>query len=224
MSKQPIVVFDLDGTLVDSAPDLLDSLNACLDKSGIETVSSGNLRKLIGQGGRVMIERALAARDISPEPQYVDRLVDIFLQHYSQNIPGKTRYFSGVASALDALQQAGCLLAVCTNKYEHLARLLLHAIDSPDRYAAICGGDTFAWRKPDPRHILSTIKKAGGDAARAVIVGDSAADIHAAKAAGIPVIAVDFGYTDIPVEQLEPTAVISSFFQLTESLAKIKST
>jgi len=255
MNKKPIVVFDLDGTLVDSAPDLLDSLNYCLGTGGLKPVSRADLRQLIGQGGRVMIERALTSQNIFPEPQHVDRLIDIFLQHYSKNIPGKTGYFDGVTNALDALQQAGYMLAVCTNKYEHLAKLLLkaldkpdryvticggdtfewrkpdpqhilstvakaggdisQAVDKPDRYVTICGGDTFEWRKPDPQHILSTVAKAGGDISQAVMAGDSGADINAAKAAGIPVIAVDFGYADIPVTELDPAIVISSFSKLT---------
>jgi len=215
MNKKPIVVFDLDGTLVDSAPDLLDSLNYCLGTGGLKPVSRADLRQLIGQGGRVMIERALTSQNIFPEPQHVDRLIDIFLQHYSKNIPGKTGYFDGVTNALDALQQAGYMLAVCTNKYEHLAKLLLKALDKPDRYVTICGGDTFEWRKPDPQHILSTVAKAGGDISQAVMAGDSGADINAAKAAGIPVIAVDFGYADIPVTELDPAIVISSFSKLT---------
>lgn len=218
MSKKPIVVFDLDGTLVDSAPDLLDSLNYCLDAEGLGAVAPADLHQLIGQGGRIMIERALTSQNVTPEPQHVDRLIDVFLQHYSENIPGKTRYFNGVAAALDALQQAGYLLAVCTNKYERLAKPLLNALDRPDRYATICGGDTFAWRKPDPRHILSTVEKAGGNAAQAVMVGDSDADINAAKAANIPVIAADFGYTDIPVEQLGANKIIASYTELTPEL------
>jgi len=214
LSPAPIIVFDLDGTLVHSAPDLLDSLNHSLTMGGYQPVTLPDLNRFVGQGGQVLIERALVKQNVDVATAPVAFLLKSFLDHYSANIPGKTRYFDGVDTILDKLQEQGFLLSVCTNKTQRLARELLDELEPKRRFSAICGGDSFAWRKPDGRHILSTIQEAGGDPARAIIVGDSAADIEAAKSAHIPVIAVDFGYTDVPVVHLDPDAVISHFSAL----------
>ncbi|MHC5306894.1 HAD family hydrolase [Bartonella sp. LJL80] len=218
MTNAPIVVFDLDGTLVDSAPDLLDSLNYCLTEEGLTAYDPQDIRRLVGMGGRIMIERALLFQNVEPENQLIDKLLADFLRHYEMNMPGKTRFFAGVDTCLDALAHAGYKLAVCTNKYENLARHLLNGLEESYRFSAITGGDTFAYRKPDSRHILSTIELACGDLARAVMVGDSRADILAAQGADIPVIAVDFGYTDQPVQTFNPTKVISHYSALTPEL------
>jgi len=203
-TSSPIIVFDLDGTLVHSAPDLLDSLNHSLTLGGYQPVTLSDLNRFVGQGGQILVERALTKQNIDITTAPVAFLLKSFLDHYSANIPGKTRYFDGVDEALDILTEQGFLLSVCTNKTERLAKELLDEIEQKRRFSAICGGDSFAWRKPDGRYILSTIEEAGGNPTRAIMVGDSAADIDAAKSAGIPVIAVDFGYTDIPVTHLNP--------------------
>lgn len=220
MSSAPIIVFDLDGTLVDSAPDLLDSLNFCLSEDGLKTYKSDDIRRLVGMGGRIMIERALSYQNIEPNNAHVERLLTTFLRHYEENMPGKTRFFPGVDASLEKLSQAGYRLAVCTNKYEKLARRLLDGMAEGARFATIVGGDTFAYHKPDARHILSTIESVDGDPDFAVMVGDSQADILAAQSADIPVIAVDFGYTDKPVSLFHPTKVISHFNELTPDFVK----
>lgn len=215
----PIIVFDLDGTLVDTAPDLLDSLNHCLTLARMAAVDSARLRSYVGMGGKVMIERAFAAQGT---PLAEDRLAELlvaFLEHYTDNIPGRSLAFPGVVETLDRFEAAGWRLAVCTNKYEALSRKLLEALGLAPRFAAICGQDTFAFRKPDPRHLTETIRLAGGDPERAVMVGDSGTDIDTAKRAGIPVVAVDFGYTDRHVREYEPSRVISHFDELTLALA-----
>lgn len=217
MSK-PIVVFDLDGTLAQTAIDLLDSLNFVLQEKGYKTASLTDLHQFLGQGGRVMIERALNDQNVAFNDAMLDDMVAIFLKFYKAHIPGKTCYFPGAQAAVAQLEQAGFLTAICTNKFEEAAKRIIAAIDPKNSYAAICGGDSFPWRKPDGRHILSTIESAGGDPKRAIMIGDSAADIKAAKSAGIPVIAVDFGYTDIPVSQLSPNHIISHFDELTPEL------
>ena len=211
---QPIAVFDLDGTLVDTAPDLLDSLNHCLDASGMEKVDPVTLRRYVGQGGRVMIERAFEAQQKLLSPEQLDWLVDIFIEHYSAHMPGHSALYEGAEQAMDALTGAGYLLAVCTNKFEDLSVNLLTGLGQASRFSAICGSDTFSFRKPDPRHLIETIRKAGGDPQRAVMIGDSRTDIDTAKAAGIPVIAVDFGYSDLPVSAYDPSRVISHFREL----------
>ncbi|UCI05727.1 phosphoglycolate phosphatase [Mesorhizobium sp. B1-1-8] len=215
----PIIVFDLDGTLIDTAPDLLDSLNHSLAAGNVAAVDEAGFRRFVGHGGRVMIERAHAAQNKALMAEEHDRLLKIFLDHYSVNIPGKSRPYPGVLAALDRFQAAGYLMAVCTNKYEANSATLIGALGMSKYFAAICGQDTFAFRKPDPRHLTETIKLAGGDPHNALMVGDSQTDIDTAKAAGIPVVAVDFGYTDRHVREFEPTLVISHFDTLTTGLA-----
>lgn len=218
MSK-PIIVFDLDGTLVDTAPDLVAALNHALVDGGVDPVDPVAHRPYLGFGGRVMIERAFQAQRRALAPDELTRLMAVFLQHYMDNVPGVSRPFTGAVDTLDRFSEAGWLLAICTNKTEKLAKALMAGLGLEDRFAAICGQDTFAFRKPDPRHLTETIRMAGGDRDRAVMVGDSYADIDAAKAAGIPVVAVDFGYTDRHVREFEPSKIISHFDELTVELA-----
>ena len=166
-----------------------------------------------------MIERAHAAQNKALVAEEHDRLMQLFLDHYTLNIPGKSRPYPGVVAALDRFQAAGYLMAVCTNKYEANSVALIEALGLTRHFAAIVGQDTFPFRKPDPRHLTETIALAGGDPDRALMVGDSQTDIDTAKAAGIPVVAVDFGYTDRHVSEFEPSAVISHFDALTLDLA-----
>jgi phosphoglycolate phosphatase len=217
---RPIIVFDLDGTLVDTAPDLLESLNHSLDAGGMARTDHDGFRRFVGHGARVLIERAYGAQQRKLDAQEHDRLLGVFLAHYGAGIPGRSLPYTGVEAILHELNDAGFLLAVCTNKPEDFSRRLIAGLGLGDRFAAICGGDTFTFRKPDPRHILETIALAGGDPERALMVGDSKADIDAAKAAGIPVVAVDYGYTDTHVSLLEPSAVISSFETLTAEFCR----
>lgn len=217
---RPIIVFDLDGTLVDTAPDLLDSLNHTLVAGGLEEVDDSAFRRFVGMGGKIMIERAYAAQKKALAGDEHERMHDVFLDHYTQNIPGRSQPYPGVVAAMDRLASEGYLLAVCTNKYENLAVGLIEALGLSNRFAAISGPETFGIRKPDPRHLTETIAMAGGDAARAIMVGDSRTDIDTAKAAGIPVVAVDFGYTDRHVSEFEPSVVISHYDELTLDLAR----
>jgi phosphoglycolate phosphatase len=218
MSK-PIIVFDLDGTLVDTAPDLLDSLNHCLADRGMHKIDPVALRRYVGHGGRVMIQRAFEAQQKHLDPAELDSLVEIFIEHYGANMPGHSALYEGAAKAMDDLSNAGYLLAVCTNKFEGLAVKLLTGLGENTRFSAIFGGDSFPFTKPDPRHLTETIRLAGGDPARAVMVGDSRTDIDTAKAAGIPVIAVDFGYSDMPVATYDPSRIISHYRELNVELA-----
>lgn len=218
--KRPIIVFDLDGTLVDTAPDLLDSLNHSLIDGALESVDYIGFKRFVGQGGRVMIERAYAAQRRALAVEELDRLLGLFMTHYTQNIPGKSLPYPGVVDAIGRLEAAGYVLAVCTNKYEANSKALIEALGLKGHFAAIAGQDTFAFRKPDPRHLFETIALAGGDPERAVMVGDSQTDIDTAKAAGIPVVAVDFGYTDRHVSEFEPSVVISHFDELTPALVE----
>ncbi len=218
-AAKPIIVFDLDGTIVDTAPDLLDTLNHCLSISGLRTADREALRRFVGQGGRMMIERAFAAQQKQVDEARLDELVEEFRAYYAAHMPGGSAFYPGVLAAMDRFAAEGYALAVCTNKYESLSVQLLTALGEAHRFAAICGSDTFAFRKPDPRHLTETILRAGGDRDRAVMVGDSRTDIDTAKAAGIPVVAVDYGYTDLHVRHYEPSRIISHFDELTPDMA-----
>lgn len=215
---RPIIVFDLDGTLVDTAPDLLDSLNHSLDEGGVERAEATAFHRFLGQGGRVMIERAFASQQrVLPAMEH-DRLFSVFLDHYGRNIPGKSQPYPGAIAALERFAKAGFLMAVCTNKPEGFSRSLLGGLGIAGHFSAICGADTFDCRKPDPRHLTQTIELAGGDRDNAIMVGDSETDIETAKRAGIPVVAVDFGYTDRHVREFGPSVVISDFDELSVGL------
>lgn len=207
----PLIVFDLDGTLVDTAPDLIDTLNVLLAREGVPPVGLGDARNLVGAGIRPLIERGLAARGVDAPRSHVDALYATYLELYAARIADLSRPFPGVGAALDRLESAGCSLAVCTNKLERLSILLLDALDLTHRFVAVCGQDTFGVAKPDPRILIETIARAGGDAGRTVMVGDSATDIRTARAAGVPVVAVTFGYTDTPVEALSPDRMVGHF-------------
>lgn len=216
---KPILVFDLDGTFAHTAPDLLDSLNHCLSLADLPPADPANLMRYVGHGGKVMIERAMQARGRTVSTSELDRLMKGFIDHYEAGMPGKTQAFAGAVGVLDAFDGAGWIHAICTNKYEGMSKRLLAGMGYADRFMAICGQDTFAFKKPDPRHLTETIKMAGGDRDRAIMVGDSITDIDTAKAAGIPVIAVTFGYSDRPVHEYEPSVVIERFSDLTLELA-----
>jgi phosphoglycolate phosphatase len=213
------IAFDLDGTLVDTAPDLIDTLNVILAREGLPPVPYAQARTMIGGGARRMIEAALAFEKRTPPAAEVERMLEEFIAHYAAHIADRSRPFPGLDAALDRLAAQGCIFAVCTNKLEGLSRLLLDTLGLSPRFAAICGQDTFGVQKPDPEILRRTIAQAGGDTARAIMVGDSAADVETARAAGVPIIAVDFGYTDIPVRELRPDGVIGRFAELPEALS-----
>lgn len=218
----PVIVFDLDGTLVDTAPDLIATLNVVLAKEGFPAVPYDNARTLIGGGAKAMIARGLAAEGQNPAPAELDRLFADFISHYSAHIADRSRPFPGLEPALDRLAHEGFTLAVCTNKLEALSRKLLEALGLASRFSFICGQDTFGVPKPDPEVLRKTIVAASGRLDDAFMVGDSETDVATARAAGIPIIAVDFGYTPRPVAEFGPDRVISSFRDLPDAVAAIR--
>jgi phosphoglycolate phosphatase len=214
LSLSPIAVFDLDGTLADTAPDLMATLNRIMAEEGLAAVPLSDAREMIGAGARAMISKGYERAGLELAPDKLDRLFTRFLAIYADHLCDHSVLFPHVVEALDVLEARGFILAVCTNKIESHSRQLLTALGIAGRFKAICGRDTFAFFKPDPRHLTLTIEAAGGDPACAVMVGDSRTDIATAKAAGMPVVAVTFGYTDVPVEALDPDVVIDSFAKL----------
>lgn len=213
-SRVPTLVFDLDGTLADTASDLIGTLNVLLKREGLAALAPQDARALVGAGARALIERGFALRRAPLPPDGLDRLVMDFLAHYEAHIADETRLFPGARTALARFRDAGFRLAICTNKPEGLARLLLDRLAVAHLFDAICGRGSFAVHKPDPQMLNLTILAAGGDPARAIMIGDSRTDVDTARNAGTPVIAVDFGYTDTPVTLLEPDLVISHFDEL----------
>jgi phosphoglycolate phosphatase len=210
----PIAVFDLDGTLADTAGDLVGTLNVILEREGLAPLPVAKARDMIGAGARALIERGFEAAGKELTPGHLDELFRQFMVHYGDNICVRTQLYPGVAAALDRLEEAGFILAVCTNKVEEHSVKLLDELGIGHRFAANCGRDTFPYFKPDPRHLTLTIERASGSPGRAVMIGDSRTDIVTAKNAGIPVVAVPFGYTEVPVRDLGPDLVIDHFDDL----------
>jgi len=205
------IVFDLDGTLVDTAPDLLLTLNTVLGEEGREWIDAPHVRALVGRGARVMIEEGLRLTGEPGAAAYIDDLLDRFLALYEKNIDHLSRPFEGVIEALDDLAAAGARLGVCTNKREHLSVDLLTKLDLIKHFPVVLGVDSLAVHKPDPAHLTQTIAQLGGDETHAIMVGDSITDVKTAKAAGIPVIVVDFGYTEIPPPELGGDVLVSHY-------------
>jgi phosphoglycolate phosphatase len=210
----PTIVFDLDGTLVDTAPDLIATLNTILCREGLPPVAFAAARNMVGGGARHMIESGLRAEGVTPVAAEVERMVGQFIEHYAAHIADRSRPFPGVEGALDELVRGGCRLAVCTNKLEWLSLKLLDALGLTKRFAAICGADTFGVQKPDAAILHGTVARAGGHSGSAIMVGDAITDIAVARAAGIAVIGVDFGYSETPIAALAPDRIVSSFARL----------
>jgi phosphoglycolate phosphatase len=216
------LVLDLDGTLVDTAVDLTTTLNVILAKEGLEPVPLDQARKLIGHGAKALIVRGFAANGVMHPPERIDALYKEYLDHYERHIADESRPFPNVVNALVRFAEAGWILAVCTNKLERLSRILLDRLGMTKHFAAICGFDTLPASKPDARAFVETVRRAGGDMASSIMVGDSETDIATARAAGVPVVAVDFGYTTVPIQQLAPDKIISDFAELWDAVAGIR--
>lgn len=214
MTASPLIVFDLDGTLVDTAPDLVGALNFVLQREGLPLVPVASARAMIGAGARKLIERGLEMDGRVMSVSDIDRLTSDFIAYYKDHIADGSRPFDGLHAALDELEGRGFKFAVCTNKLEGLSRLLLAKLDMTSRFAAICGADTFGVAKPDPTILRQTIAQAGGDISRSIMVGDSGPDVGVARRAGIPVVGVEFGYTEIPIAELKPDVVIGHMREL----------
>jgi phosphoglycolate phosphatase len=222
MSSAGIVVFDLDGTLVDTAPDLINALNFILDREGLPPVPLHAARNMIGAGARKLIERGLELEGRSMSVEDVTRLTGDFIDYYAAHIADDSRPFEGLESALDDLGARGYRFAVCTNKLEWLSKRLLDQLGLSSRFAAICGADTFGVSKPDPAILRQTVARAGGQLASAIMVGDAGPDIGVARRAGVPVIGVEFGYTDVPIADLRPDRLIGHFRDLPGAVESLK--
>jgi phosphoglycolate phosphatase len=218
MLKDFTLVFDLDGTLVDSAPDLVNSLNAALAHEGLPPMMFKDVKRLVGQGALALIQRALHVHHVKLDTERQLAMLDIFLHYYAEHICDDSLVYPPVEATLKQLKSLGAQCAVCTNKPEKLAVALLRHLKLDHYFTAICGGDTFVHHKPHAGHIIDTVARARGNISQTIMIGDSATDLLAARASGVPVILVDYGYTDTPAHELEADAVISDFSQLPDAL------
>lgn len=220
----PLIVFDLDGTLVDTAPDLVETLNVIFAQEGLKPLPYGLARNLVGGGAKAMIARGIEAKGVSLPPAKLEQMFADFITYYSEHVADRSRPFPGLTDALDSLAESGFRFAVCTNKLESLSVILLNQLGLADRFVAICGQDTFRIQKPDPEILRRTIAAAGGAMQHAIMVGDSTTDIRTARAAAVPIIAVDFGYNERPIVEFEPDRIISHFAELPASIMAIWTT
>lgn len=214
MTPTRTIVFDLDGTLVDTAPDLINALNYILAREGMPPVPLQSARMMIGAGARKLLERGLELDGRVVTLEELDRLTRDFIAYYADHIADASRPFEGLESALDDLAGRGYRFAVCTNKLEWLSKLLLDRLGLSARFAAICGADTFGIAKPDPTILRQTVARAGGEMGSTVMVGDAGPDIGVARRAGVPVIGVTFGYTEVPIAELKPDLLIGHMGEL----------
>lgn len=224
MASRPLLAFDLDGTLVDTAPDLIAALNVILSREDISELPLASARNLIGGGARKLIERGLEVAGRNCTTAEIDRMMKDFIAYYADHIADLSRPFEGLEAALDELEARGFLLAVCTNKLEWLSKLLLDRLQLSPRFAAICGADTFGVAKPDPVFLRQTVARAGGDMTRTIMVGDAGTDIGVARRANVPVIGVTFGYTETPIHELKPDRVISHMSDLPRAVSDVFTT
>jgi phosphoglycolate phosphatase len=209
-----VIAFDLDGTLIDTAPDLVGTLNVLLAEERLPTLNLAEVRIMIGRGAMAMLERGFAAAGETLTPERRPILFERFIDLYTARIADESRPFPGLIEALDDLAAAGATLAVCTNKRTSLSVALLDALGLSARFAAIVGPDAAPAAKPDARHLLAAIEAAGGRADHALMIGDSQTDFDAARNAGVPVALVTFGYTEVPVADLGADALIDHFSEL----------
>jgi phosphoglycolate phosphatase len=216
-----IVGFDLDGTIVDSSFELAASLNHALEKSGRPPIAAEDVKQLVGMGARHMLEMALAKTGPVDRDE-VRALMPILISHYEAHIGTNCPIFPGFIDAIEGLSQHDVALAVVTNKFEGLAVKLLDQLGLRNRFVTIIGGDTMGpgRGKPEPDGLQEMVRRCGGG--RAAFVGDSIHDVHAAQAAGLPSIAVRFGFLHQPVESLGASAIIDHFDDLIPALAQIR--
>ena len=215
------IVFDLDGTLVDTAPDILNALNRTLDLEGLPQVKLHTARTFIGQGARVTLERAVALHGANYSNEKLDELTHALVEFYRADIARESKPFEGATEALDQLAALGATFAVCTNKRNELSVQLLDALKLSDRFMAIVGADAVANKKPHPDHYRAAVERAGGVVARSLMVGDTTAVVAAARAAGAPVIAVRFGYCDVGADNLGADIVLDHFSDLAPACLRL---
>jgi len=216
---EPVLIFDLDGTLVDSAPDLTHALNYTLASAGMQTVELADVRRMVGMGARRLIEQGVARLGETRSEAEIEDLLGTFLDYYGRNLTVDTAFFPGTAETIEQLS-ARHKMGICTNKPEELARRLITDLGHEQRFPVILGGDSLPYKKPDARHILETRDRLERDAP-AIMIGDSMTDVSGARNAGIPVIAVSFGYTATPPKEFNADALVDHFSDIPAAIEQI---
>lgn len=196
------IVWDLDGTLVDSAPDLASALNTVLDRRGFFTLSLNEVRKMIGNGVPKLVQRGFNAVGVRPDPAQLDELVAMFAKEYKACATDNTRPYPGVVEALQAIHSMNIPMGVCTNKPEAFTRQILEGLGLAGFFSSVVGGDSTSARKPDPEPVLACLGGLVSEPASSLMIGDSVHDVHAAHAAGVTIGVVPWGYRSAPVEEL----------------------
>ena len=217
----PALIFDLDGTLVDTAPDLLAATNAVMRSEGLPLIPPSTLRHMVGFGARSLIEQAMEAVNRPVTPDQLPPLLDVFMAHYRDHIADESVIFPGVVETLAALKGDGARLAVLTNKPQELADKLLPAIGIEHFFSEIYGAGRMSYVKPDARIFHDVVRDVGGAEGGAVMIGDSITDLQTAKAAGVPCILLSYGYTPIPASDLGADLVLDDFAQLPQALKTV---
>lgn len=216
----PALLFDLDGTLVDTAPDLSAATDHVLEAFGRPRIGLEQVRQMVGDGALALIRRGFAASGPAPDEATLAAGHRLFLAYYADHVADTSLPFPGVVATLERLQAAGHAMAVCTNKPHRLSVMLLERLGLARFFQAVVGGDSLAVRKPDPGHITGTLAALGHrPGAPAIMVGDSMNDVASARGAGIPVVAVSFGYTTTPPDQLGADRLVDHFADLPAALA-----
>lgn len=215
-------IFDLDGTLADTAADLLGAANVALAAAGLPLLELAEDRQVAGRGGKAMIRASLVRAGRGPDDPIVDALYPPLLAAYAERLHRETRLYDGVERCLDALDGEGWRLGVCTNKPERLAVMLLESLGVLGRFGAVLGADSLPVRKPDPEHLAETARRIGADPARAVMIGDTRTDLDTARALGVPCILTTFGFSAEPPADLAPDAVIDHYDELVPAIARLQ--
>jgi phosphoglycolate phosphatase len=215
------IAFDLDGTLVDTAPDLIRATNHTLSLENLPAVAPASILPWVSFGAWRMIEHGLAANRVTRTEVEIRGMLERFLAYYADNIAVESRPFELIPELLQRLDAHRVLLVVCTNKQEALSRALLKQLGLAKWFRTVAGRDTYPVCKPDPGHLVNVVADAGGDIGRAIMVGDSETDVLTARAAGVPIIGVSFGYTDVPMRELNPDVVIDHYSEFERALATL---
>ncbi len=220
-NSQKTVVFDLDGTLVNTLVDIKNAIDISIKKYNFKSINNSNLRKILGKGSKVLIKKTFEVNNYHPSNKEIEDTLTSFLKYYKNNLCVYSHTFPGILETLDWLKVNNVNIGICTNKYESFARVLISKLKLDTYFKAITGGDTFNYRKPDPRHLIDTISMLGGAKKNTLMIGDSITDIEAARNADIPSIAVSWGYTDIAPKDLGANKTISEGIELIPAIKSI---
>ena len=225
MSQQYTILFDLDGTLVDTAPDLMHAHNHVMKKFGYPTKSTEEIRNLVGQGAGAMLGRSIwgqAKKEFGKvqDEKVKKEMVKDFVDFYGKNIINESTLIKGVKEFLIWSKKNNISMAVCTNKQEHLAIDLLKKIGIYDFFEYVAGHNTFEYCKPDPRHLTSVVEILGGDIKKTLVIGDSETDANAAKNAGMPVILLEDGYTEKNINEIYHNHLVKDFVGIEKIVLK----